>query len=323
MYSQLGDIIFEGLKGFYQQDDEVEANYAEHALIETKPRLVRTGSSLREFALAIKFHIAFCNPEEEYDKLDNAREDGTILPFVYGSGFYEGDFVITKLKRTVQQTDDTGQYVEITCELTIKEYVLPDKLAAKQQREQLSGFAVDVDRPTPVPTPRLDKTLSAQLYGAQQKIRNDLFKVTSAINKVENQVNEFLSAPTAIISMGQQFTNVANKMFSDISPMANRVAANLNIMSSLLSGSTDLLAINPTLASSLAGGSTAAAGLTSALSPLTSLPSTITNNSQGQFCLSAFTNLKNAATNLNNSHKNITSDFGLFAIFIAGRKIRL
>lgn len=323
MYAQLGDIFFQALKGFTSYEDTRETIYAQHQRIEGKPKLQRTGEALNEISLVMKFHAAFCDPEVEYDALNDHRVAGDILSLILGNGFYEGDFVITQLKKTLSQTDDDGSYIEINVEVSLLEYSDDNKIITRQQRAKLDAFAVDVERPLPASVPKVDRTLSAQLYQHQQAIRNDIYRINQKFTSVQNQINEYLGLPNAIVNMAQQFVNIANKAFAEITPMSARVASNIALMDGLLSGNAALFAINPTLQGTLAGGTTATNALNSALNPFNTLPSTISNSTQGQYCLDVFTNAKNANDDLLTSNDAMFSDFALFATFIALRRQRL
>ena len=98
MYAQLGDIRFEGLKGFNSWERTQGADLAEMQRIGGKPRLQRTSTPLDTIRLTIRLNILFCNPRAEFDRLSQACADGQVLPLITGRGRLVGDFVIRQLK---------------------------------------------------------------------------------------------------------------------------------------------------------------------------------------------------------------------------------
>lgn len=115
MYRQLGDILFEWLKGFEAWSVEGnEASYGEHALIDGKPRLQKTGDTLQALNLTFRLHAKFCNPKRELAKLDKAKTDGEILPLLMGDGTYVSDFVIISAPYTVDHALADGTIVQAT-----------------------------------------------------------------------------------------------------------------------------------------------------------------------------------------------------------------
>lgn len=322
MYCSLGNINFQLLKGFNVFDDEQESVYAQHNLIESKPRLQRMGDALQTFDLSIKFHVAFCNPEVEFDNLNKARVNGTVLALVYGNGYYEGDFVITKIKRSPKQTDNKGSYVEVDLDISILEFYDPNKLITKQEREKLSAFATDVARPLPAGTPKVDNTLSAQLYKYQMQIRNATVAIDNKFNHINNQLNQYLNAPNAIIGQGQTIVNVGANMSSVISVHANTISTSVNAMHALLSGSSSLNAVNPAMAGLLTSVSGTTSALLTALAALVGLPP-VTNPTDGASTMALYSAAQQA--NENNKAAQSASDQGFvyYVSLIASRLIRL
>ena len=126
MFAQLGSIPFQGLKGFTQFSESRSTNLAEHPRIEGKPRLQRVGSNLHELSISMLLHASFCNPEEDYATLDEARETAEILPLVLANGVYVSDYVISSIERSVQQTDAQSNIVSMTLSMTLKESFNPN-----------------------------------------------------------------------------------------------------------------------------------------------------------------------------------------------------
>ena len=201
MYAQLGNIKFETMVGFDSLDDTRAMNYAEHALIDSKPRLQRTGSALQELGISASFHVAFCNPELQYDALNQACSNGEILTLVYGNGYVEGDFVIMSVSRKVNQTDSNGNYVHITCDISLKEYASKDKLVVAMERALSNAFAVDVKRPLPVNIPTVPKSPAS----ATSAYIADAKKQTSFFKKQVDRLDSAQRAVNPLIDKAQAF----------------------------------------------------------------------------------------------------------------------
>lgn len=143
MYAQLGNRLFSKLKSFTDFNKTGSAIYAEHALIDTKPRLQRTGLALEEITLSIRFHIAFCNPAEEIEALRQSRDEGEILPLLWGNGKVEGNFVITTLNETIEDADPQGNIFSCLVTCNLKEIVVQNRLQQEQDNNRKNGIAVD------------------------------------------------------------------------------------------------------------------------------------------------------------------------------------
>jgi phage protein U len=148
MFAQLGSIIFENLKGFSDFNKTGSAIYAEHALLDGKPRLQRAGTALDVIDLSIKFHVSFCNPAEQLSLLRNAKNNGEILPLVWGNGKVDGSFVITEMTETIEDADSQGNIFSYQVSLTLSEYVTGDKLKQEQEDNKKNAKAVGDKKPT-------------------------------------------------------------------------------------------------------------------------------------------------------------------------------
>lgn len=147
MYCQLGNIVFENLKTFTDYSKTGSTVFAEHPLLDGKPRLQKTGLSLSEISLQIRFHVSFCNPADELDKLKTARDSGEILPLLYGNGKLEGDFVITEISETIEDADSQGNIFSYNLYVSLKEYIVPDKLQQEQAENRDNAKAVGNKKP--------------------------------------------------------------------------------------------------------------------------------------------------------------------------------
>lgn len=157
MYAQLGDIVFNGTLSPESQEHSKAANYAEHALIDGKPRLQKIGNSLDEIKLTMHLHVMFCNPEAEVGKLNTYMADGTSLRYVTGAGLALGSYVVTSTKQVNATQSPTGEIIETTFEVSLKEVVEESNEDSISKAAINAGFAqskndpaVEVQKITPI-----------------------------------------------------------------------------------------------------------------------------------------------------------------------------
>lgn len=150
MWAQLGDIVLEGLVGFSSMSHNRETDYAEHALIEGKPRLQLIGRKLDQVQASMYVHAAFTNVAGLRAQLEEARSSGTVLPLITGAGDVVGNFVLKSTKTGVETTDRQGRVISCNIELDMLELSTPE--LAEQQRAAVSplGFALSSALPVTV-----------------------------------------------------------------------------------------------------------------------------------------------------------------------------
>lgn len=204
MFAQLGDIKFEGFKGFDTLNfDGDEASYAAHDLIGGKPRLQKTGVTLRDISASIRFHANFCNPSQELAALNMAKVEGDILPLVFGTGEYIGDFVITTCNHTIDETFDDGLPIQISCSLQIKEYVPYSKIELEQQTARKNAFAVGnkksaVLQPPAPPIPA-------------QAASDTFVSATAQTNQIDKLVNQYENNGSSLERLRVKIIDASNK----------------------------------------------------------------------------------------------------------------
>jgi phage protein U len=199
MFAQLGSIQFNTVKTFGEFSEKASANYAEHALLTEKPRLQRTGSSLNEITISIFFHNSFCIPKDEFDALKDARNNGEILPLLWGDGTLEGDFVITDLEGTREETSPEGVVLGLSVHVTLKEYVVKDRLQQEQTDNRSKAKAVGNKKPV-----------------AQKK--NNASTCAQAISALVNRIFNHYAAINDIIQTGEAATPISrSKILSHLS----------------------------------------------------------------------------------------------------------
>src|SRR5216684_1429670 len=110
MYAVLGEIIFDVLTSPQALESARKYDYAEHKVVEDRPRLQWIAADLETLTLELSFHDAFTNPQTQLMLLENAAEDHRARAFVYGNGIHRGYFVVSELaaNRNRPGTGDLG-----------------------------------------------------------------------------------------------------------------------------------------------------------------------------------------------------------------------
>ncbi len=192
MFAQLGSIQFENLKTFDEFQKTSSAVFAEFALLEGKPRLQFTGQSLDEISLSIRLHVSFCKPDEELSKLQTAKSTGEILPLIWGHGGIEGNFVIMSMSETIEHADKDGSVFSTVVALTLKEYVVKNKLEQEQQRNRDNATATGDKKPVlkkkinQNTCPKMTSNLISRIL-ANAGVINDIFTKRGGARTIENK----------------------------------------------------------------------------------------------------------------------------------------
>jgi len=122
MWAVLGDIEFELRNQPSRQDDRATADYAQHALIQGKPRLEWVGDGLDELTLELTLHALLADPEAQIRRLKAALRAHAPLPYVLGSGDYRGVYLLTEVGTTTRRTDAQGRLISATISVSLLEY---------------------------------------------------------------------------------------------------------------------------------------------------------------------------------------------------------
>lgn len=229
MYAQLGDIIFEGLKGLTGMRGKFAQKIAQHELIDSKPKLQKTGDALDELAIDMTFHRKFCNPESEIAKLKRAITRGAVLPLITGTGELVGNFTVASMDVDTKHTGPTGLVVMAVVSANLIEAAQTDPLGAALSSAKSVAFANGSNSPLvmaqikPFKGPGLEaaaalkKADSFQESGArslsQAKVNTpvqtgELRKAKDAFKKVNESIDSFQEALTKIRGTVNNLTGI-------------------------------------------------------------------------------------------------------------------
>jgi len=119
VWGTLGEINFEVGDAPTKLTYKERTNWAEHARIEGKATLQRTGDDLQAVDLTFRFGIGWCKPDEQVRRLQQARIDGKPMTLILGDGAIAGNYVLEDVRLTLDQTDEEGntEFIDVSVKL--------------------------------------------------------------------------------------------------------------------------------------------------------------------------------------------------------------
>lgn len=122
MFAILGDIPFEVVGSPEGLSSTQSYKYAEHRVVQNKPRLQWIADGLETIALEMLLHSSFTDPAMRLFELETAAGLHEALPLVFGDGEFRGFFVITSLATVSQQHSASGQPMAIRVRMSLREW---------------------------------------------------------------------------------------------------------------------------------------------------------------------------------------------------------
>lgn len=253
MYATLGEITYEGVYGPSSFESSLTANYAEHALIEGKPRLQKIGENLEDLTLDISLRAAFCDPEAELNKLYRYLASGEVLPLVFGNGGVYGYFVLAGISVSMRKQTSRGYIIHVTASINLKEVSNPDPQTTARAN------AVAAARNNPTPTAQYTRQ-----QGAPGQFTLEIVAAQAETVAVDNALTQAANAPeleasalqTASDSLDRQSASlaVADAAANDsTNPIYAAAAAFRAVSASILAANSQMkLAVAAGLAPALA-----------------------------------------------------------------------
>lgn len=266
MYAQLGNIRFEGLRGFTAQARDREALFAELPLLDGKPRLQRTGSGLDAIRVEMLLRREFTDPVADLVEIDELREKGEVLPLLTGDGTLLGEFVITRLTDTVNETDTSGVPISISVSLELKEFVDPNPEATADTAAKEAAFATSPQKVVPVTVERAGTTPAAV---TSSSVRESAGSSNSAIADVKKAAVDSTQEQTLLQRAAESLKNAQDKAQTAIQNLQDyaslqgvapsllaavqQVAANVDLLKAYINGGdlTNALTQADTLSASI------------------------------------------------------------------------
>ncbi len=130
MFATLGEIPFEVVGSPEGYESSRAYDFAEHRVVESKPRLQWVGNDLERLKFELRLHSSFTDPAAKLALLRATAAAHLALPLVFGDGGFRGFFVIESISMRSQQLSAHGAPIAITAALALKEWAVESELFA-------------------------------------------------------------------------------------------------------------------------------------------------------------------------------------------------
>ena len=130
MFAVYGEIVFELLGSPDAFESTRTWAYAEHRVVEDRPKLQWLAADLETLELEFHFHSSFTDPAAQAAALTAAAEDHNARALVFGNGVHRGYFIVTSIRTTAQQMSATGDLIAITVRAALKEWAVESEIDA-------------------------------------------------------------------------------------------------------------------------------------------------------------------------------------------------
>ncbi|MGH7865138.1 MAG: phage tail protein [Candidatus Binataceae bacterium] len=122
MFALLGEIPIRVVGSPDSIESERRYDYAEHRVVEARPRLQWLARGLETIELEIALHRSFTDPSVQVARLRAAAETHRALALVFGSGEFRGYFVIESISARSTQHSATGETIALTVRVRLREW---------------------------------------------------------------------------------------------------------------------------------------------------------------------------------------------------------
>jgi phage protein U len=121
VFAVLGDIPFQVVGSPEALSDSRGYDYAEHRVVQARPRLQWLADDLVTIRLEMLLHRSFTEPAASLLILRQAASTHAALPLVFGNGDFRGYFVITRIDTLLRQLSGLGDLFAVTVRLSLVE----------------------------------------------------------------------------------------------------------------------------------------------------------------------------------------------------------
>jgi phage protein U len=130
MFAIFGEIVFEVLTSPNGFESSRTWDYAEHRVVEDRPKLQWISNALESLELDFRFHISFTDPAIQLDALAAAADDHNARPLVFGNGQHRGYFVVTGIRTTSRQMSADGRLIATTVRTRLREWAVESEIGS-------------------------------------------------------------------------------------------------------------------------------------------------------------------------------------------------
>lgn len=165
-FALLGTVSFEVLS-LIGLEASSQYEFAEHKVIEGKPKLQWTGDALDAYTVRLRFHRRFCDPDERLQALKEAAARHEALPFTLANGSYQGRFVIEEVTQGPTETFGDGTTLSMEVSVKLREWVEDIALSSRTGARQKPSGGVK----------------KSETYRTQEYANKDSYSYTKIVRK--------------------------------------------------------------------------------------------------------------------------------------------
>jgi phage protein U len=122
MFALLGEIPFEVLGSPEMFESSRRFDYAEHRVVEDRPRLQWLAAELESITLTMLFHSSFTDPAAQLAALLIAANDHQARALVLGNGTFRGFFVVESVTTSDIQLGADAAPIAIRVQANLREW---------------------------------------------------------------------------------------------------------------------------------------------------------------------------------------------------------
>jgi len=122
MFALLGEISFQVIGSPELFESSRRFDYAEHRVVEDRPRLQWLAAELESITLAMLFHTSFADPAAQLAALLAAADDHQARALVLGSGVFRGFFVVQSVATSDIQLSADAAFIAIRVRTRLREW---------------------------------------------------------------------------------------------------------------------------------------------------------------------------------------------------------
>lgn len=128
LYGLLGPIEFRAITSPTEFTAKREYTYAQHDVVEDRPRLQWLSDDLEHIELTMYWHRSFTDPQNQLGMLRAVAQHHQAHPLILGTGAVRGYYVISEIGETITLAADNGVPIAIECTVHLIEYAQNDPL---------------------------------------------------------------------------------------------------------------------------------------------------------------------------------------------------
>lgn len=123
MFALLGEISFQVIGSPEIFESSRRFDYAQHRVVEGRPRLQWLAAELESITLAMLFHSSFTDPAAQLAALLAAADDHQARALVLGNGVFRGFFVVESVATSGIQLGADAAPIAIRVRASLREWV--------------------------------------------------------------------------------------------------------------------------------------------------------------------------------------------------------